>query len=139
MPAASYSVDGRYLREQHRHPIFMLRNNATGEFFIGQLAWTGGYSFNFDLNTEIGKDGSGAALTFSAGPTAPAPMRVIAPDETVSTQEMHLGLLYGDLDTAVQSMHTHLAAKCLYATGARPKWAGSNQELAPSWKSQQNK
>ncbi len=108
MPAAGYSIDGRYLREQHRHPMFMLRNNATGEFFIGQLAWTGGYSFNFDLNTEIGKDGSAAALTFSAGPDSPAPMRVIAPNETVSTPEVHLGLLYGDLDTAVQSMHTHL-------------------------------
>jgi alpha-galactosidase len=108
MPAAGYALDGRYLREQHRHPMFMLRNHATGEFFIGQLAWTGGYSFNFDLNPEIGKDGSAAALTFSAGPDSLAPMRVIAPNETVSSPEMHLGLLYGDLDTAVQSMHTHL-------------------------------
>ena len=108
MPTAGYIIEGRYLRDRHRHPIFMLRNNATGEFFIGQLAWTGGYSFNFDLNPEIGRDGSAAALTFSAGPDALAPMRIIAPSETVATPEMHLGLVYGDLDEAVQSMHTHL-------------------------------
>lgn len=108
MPAASYRIDGRYKREQWRHPIFMLRNNATGEFFIGQLAWTGGYDFEFDLNPEIGKDGDAAGLTFAAGPSAPAPLRMIAPNETVITPEVHLGMVYGDLDTAVQSMHTHL-------------------------------
>jgi len=108
MPTAGYIIDGRYLRDRHRHPIFMLRNNATGEFFIGQLAWTGGYSFNFDLNPEIGRDGSAAALIFSAGPDALAPMRIIAPSETIATPEMHLGLVYGDLDEAIQSMHTHL-------------------------------
>jgi alpha-galactosidase len=88
--------------------MFMLRNNATGEFFIGQLAWTGGYSFSFDLNLEVGKDGTSAALTFAAGPEALAPMRILAPDESVNTPEMHLGLVYGDLDAAVQSMHIHL-------------------------------
>ena len=107
MPAAGYRVDGRYRRDRHRHPLFMLRNNATGEFFIGQLAWTGGYSFEFDLNEEIGA-AEAAALTFAAGPDAPAPMRVLAPGETISTPEVHLGLVFGDLDSAVQAMHTHL-------------------------------
>jgi alpha-galactosidase len=108
MPAAGYQIAGRFARDRWRHPIFMLRNNATGEFFIGQLAWTGGYSFNFDLDTEIGKTAEAAALTFSAGPDAPAPLRVIAPGEKVTTPEMHLGLVFGDLDAAVQAMHTHL-------------------------------
>jgi len=114
MPEARYNVDGRYRRDRYRHPIFMLRNNATGEFFIGQLAWTGGYSFGFDLDTEV--KGKAAALTFSAGPDAPAPMRVIAPGETVTTPEMHLGLIYGGLDDAVQSMHTHLRRSVLSPT-----------------------
>lgn len=108
MPTAGYRVDGRYGREQWRHPMFMLRNNATGEFFFGQLAWTGGYNFTFDLNPDVGANGAAAAMTFSAGPDAPAPMRVIAPGETVITPEVHLGLTFGDLDTSVQAMHTHL-------------------------------
>jgi alpha-galactosidase len=107
MPPAGYRVDGRYRRDRYRHPIFMLRNNATGEFFIGELAWTGGYSFEFDLNPEAGANES-AAMTFAAGPDAPAPMRIIAAGEAVSTPEMHLGLVFGDLDAAVQAMHDHL-------------------------------
>jgi hypothetical protein len=68
MPSAGYRIDGRYRRGRHRHPMFVLRNNATGEHFIGQLAWSGGYSFEFDLNPEAG-DGwldRAAALTFRA-------------------------------------------------------------------------
>jgi len=111
LPAAGYRVDGRYRRDRYRHPMFMLRNNATGEFFIGQLAWTGGYSFDFELDTEIGNAAgldTSAALTFSAGPDAPSPLRIIAPGETVTTPEMHLGLVFGNLDAAVQAMHTHM-------------------------------
>ncbi len=108
MPTAGYRVDGRYGRDQHRHPMFMLRNNATGEFFFGQLAWTGGYSFTFDLNPEVGTGGAAAAITFSAGPDAPAPQRILAAGETVTTPEVHLGLTFGDLDDSVQAMHTHL-------------------------------
>ena len=108
LPTTGYRIDGRVRRGRARHPMFMLRNNATGEFFIGQLAWTGGYSFGFDLDPEVGKAGDAAGLTFAAGPDAPAPMRVIAPGETISSPEVHLGLVFGDLDTAVQAMHTHL-------------------------------
>jgi alpha-galactosidase len=111
MPETGYRVDGRYGRDRHRNPFFILRNNATGEHFIGELAWTGGYSFQFDLNPEVGNGGvldTAAAMTFSAGPDAEPPMRMIAPGETVKTPEMHLGLVFGDLDAAVQAMHTHL-------------------------------
>ena len=107
LPAARYCVDGRYRRGRHRHPMFVLRNNATGEHFIGQFAWTGGYTFEFDLDDQMG---DAAALSFRAGPDAPPPQRVLAPGETVATPEMHLGLTFGDLDTAVQEMHEHLRA-----------------------------
>jgi alpha-galactosidase len=111
MPAAGYRIDGGYRRGRHRNPFFVVRNNATGEHFIGELAWSGGYSFEFDLNTEVANLGvfdSAAALTFNAGPDALPPLRVIAPGETVATPEMHLGLVFGDLDAATQAMHSHL-------------------------------
>ncbi len=111
LPVAGYRVDGRYRRDRHRHPLFVLRNNATGEHFIGQLAWSGGYSFEFDLNPELGETFAvdrPAALCFRAGPDAPPPQRILAPGETVSAPEMHLGLVFGDLDAAIQAMHEHL-------------------------------
>ncbi len=88
--------------------MFVLRNNATGEHFIGQLAWSGGYSFEFDLDADPGTLDYAARLFFRAGPDAPPPQRVIAPGETVSTPEVHLGLVFGDLDAAIQAMHDHL-------------------------------
>jgi alpha-galactosidase len=133
MPEAGYSVDGRYLRGRYRHPMFMLRNNAMGELFIGQLAWTGGYRFNFDLDSEIGQRSApenAAALTFSAGPDGPPPLRVIAPGETVSTPEMHLGLVFGDLDNAVQAMHTHLR-RSVFLPEARGRAAWVESGIGP--------
>ena len=133
MPEAGYRVDGRYRRGRYRHPIFMLRNNATGEFFIGEFAWTGGYSFDFDLDIEVG-DASGldtaAALTFSAGLDEPSPLRMIAPGETVSTPEMHLGLVFGDLDAAVQAMHNHLR-RSVFMPQARGRTAWVESGIGP--------
>lgn len=125
LPAAGYRVDGRYRRGRYRHPFFVLRNNATGELFIGQLAWSGGYSFDFDLNTELA-DGQDAAMTFAAGPDAPAPLRIIAPGESVQTPELHLGLVFGDLDAAVQAMHDHLRKSVLTPPArGRRSWIAS--------------
>jgi len=108
LPQAGYRVDGRYRRDRHRHPMFVLRNNGTGEHFIGQLEWTGGYSFEFDLDADGGTTDQAARVWFRAGPDAPAPQRLIAAGETVQTPAVHLGLVFGDLDTAVQAMHDHL-------------------------------
>jgi hypothetical protein len=67
LPNAGYQIDGRYRRDRHRHPMFVLRNNATGEHFIGQLAWSGGYSFEFDLDADAGTTDQAARLFFRTG------------------------------------------------------------------------
>lgn len=118
LPAAGFRIDGRYRRERYRHPMFILRNHATGEHFIGQLAWSSGYSFEFDLDGDPGVSDGLARLWFRAGPDAPAPQRILAPGETVRTPELHLGMLFGDLDDCVQAMHTHLRRSVL-KPGAR--------------------
>ena len=108
LPAARYCIDGRYRRERHRHPMFVLRNNATGEHFVAQLAWSGGYIFEFDLDAAPGTSDLEAKLSFRAGPDAPAPQRMIAPGETIQTPEVHLGVTFGGLDEALHAMHDHL-------------------------------
>ncbi|MCC7360963.1 MAG: alpha-galactosidase [Anaerolineales bacterium] len=117
LPQANFRIDGRYRRDRYRHPMFVVRNHATGEHFIGQLAWSGGYSFEFDLEADPGiggwrglervQDGT-AKLFFRAGPDAPAPQRLLAPGETIATPALHLGLLHGDLDDCVNAIHRHL-------------------------------
>ena len=138
LPQAGYRIDGRYRRDRHRHPLFVLRNNATGAIFFGQLAWSGGYSFDFDLDADQGTTDQAARLFFRAGPDAPAPQRIIAPGETVRTPEMHLGLTFGDLDDAVQAMHDHLRSS-LFLTQPRGRgnWIesgiGPEVEITVDW------
>ena len=106
LPASGYVIEGRYRRDRHRHPWFVLRNNATGEHFCGQLAWSGGYMIEFNLQADTADQA--ATLFFRCGPDAPAPQRVIAAGETIRTPEVHLGLTFGGFDTAIQAMHEHL-------------------------------
>jgi alpha-galactosidase len=136
LPPAAYRVDGRYRRGRHRHPMFVLRNEATGEHFIGQLAWSGGYAFEFDLDPDWRAEGQSTRLVtrlfFRAGPDAPAPLRVLAPGETVATPEMHVGLVFGDLDAAVQAMHDHLRRSVLPPpAGLVESGVGPEQEITP--------
>lgn len=52
LPDEIYTVAGRYRRDRYRHPMFLLENRLTGETFVCQLAWSGGYAFTFDFNRE---------------------------------------------------------------------------------------
>lgn len=138
LPVAGYRIDGRYRRDRHRHPMFVLRNNATGEQFLGQLAWSGGYSFAFDLDADIGATDGAARLFFRAGPDAPAPQRIVEPGETVRLPEMHLGLVFGDLDTGLQAMHDHLRRSVFLAQPrGRGCWVesgiGPEVEITVDW------
>ena len=108
LPQGTFELNGRWPSDRYRHPFFVLRNNATGEHFAGQLAWSGGYRFLFDLDAPPATTESAAQLSFHAGLHGPAPQRVLAPRETVCTPEMHLGAVFGDLDAAAQAMHEHL-------------------------------
>ena len=109
LPDAKYTIGGRRSRDKHRHPMFVLRNNGTGEIFIGQLAWSGGYTLAFDLNADVGGvDDMAAHLSFEFGPDAPAPLRVLAPGETIASPEVHMGMVFGGLDDGVQAMHDHI-------------------------------
>ena len=117
--------------------MFVLRNEVTGEHFIAQLAWSGGYAFAFDLDVEEdhGYDGSSGCTTslfFKIGPDAPAPMRVLDPGETIVTPEVHLGMVLGDLDAAVQAMHDHVRRSVLLpevAARQAPVESGIGPEL----------
>jgi alpha-galactosidase len=107
LPNAGYRIDGNYRRLRHRQPMFVLENHATGEHFIGQLEWSGGWAFEFDYDTFPDSQHE-ARLFFRSGPDAPSPLRMIESGETVTTPKMHLGYLIADFDATVQAMHEHL-------------------------------
>lgn len=115
LPNAYYSVCGRYMCERHRHPMFVLENNATGAIFINQLAWSGGYSFDFFMNASA-KD---AFLSYKVCLDSQSPFIILAAGESYEVPASHIGMIYGDLDDAVNTMHDHLRKSVFTLPDAR--------------------
>lgn len=90
----------------HDAPFFVLRNDGTGEHFIANLEWTANWKMEFSRDLK-------GIVTFQFGPLADAPLRIIAPGETVTSPAIHLGHVSADLDTAVQGMHEHIRRSVL--------------------------
>ena len=102
-------------------PFFVVRNEVAGEYFICHLAWSANWETKFYARNdgfESHQDGPGryAGLWFKTGPSdgvgwageSALPQRVVSPGEGVNTPAVHLGPVQGDLDAAVQAMHTHI-------------------------------
>ncbi len=105
LPMDEFSFAGRYDRERYRYPMVMLRNNLMGSFLYAQLAWSGGYRFCFDLDAHPLKDVS--KLAWSAELEGHLPQLLLAPGEVFESPWLHVCMLQGDLDDAVNAMHDH--------------------------------
>ena len=100
------SVDTRFGRDRFRHPAMFLRNNVKGTVLFSQIGWSGGCRFSVDYNADEGI--SESRLAFKAEITSYNPMTVLAPGETFTSPEVHMGVFHGDLDGAVNEMHAHI-------------------------------
>ena len=87
-------------------PYYILRNEATGELFFLGLAWGGTFFAEFAYRHE-------SLLSFRIGPHAPAPLRLIAAGETVTSPEVHLGPMHGSFDEAVGLWYRHMRASVI--------------------------
>ena len=116
LPEEIFTVAGRYRRDRHRHPMFVLKNRATGEIFICQMEWSGGYAFEFD-NQQYGPDSSthrqNNALSVRVMMDSPEPIYVAAPGETFVSPKVDMGVLFGELDDAVNAMNDHVRKSVL--------------------------
>lgn len=98
-------IDTRYSRDRFRHPLVFIRNNVSGKIWFAQTAWSAGCRFSIDLNAQ--KEIDESHLSFKAEISSRNPIFVIAPDETLVTPEVHMGIVHGDFDEAVNEMHSH--------------------------------
>ncbi len=115
MPNATLSIDGKYRRDRHRQPFFLLRNNLTGTMTVGQLGWSGGYRFSFDLDADTSQARMGYRLELASQ----KPFIILTAGEAFETPVAHIGMLQGDLDDAVNAMHTHLRRSVFTLPDAR--------------------
>lgn len=112
------AVDGRFSRDRFRHPLVFLKNNVMGHIWFCQLAYSGGYRFTVDYNAKPYKDET--HLAFKAEFTGHSPILVLKPYEEFTTPEVHIGLVRGDLDCAVNEMHAHTRKSVLNNEFADP-------------------
>ncbi|MBI4550791.1 MAG: alpha-galactosidase [Candidatus Latescibacteria bacterium] len=110
LPSTPLRLESRTGKSGHGTPFFIVRNEATGEHIVGGLEWSGNWAIELTCE-QFGS--SDALLGFRAGPVNPGPLRVVAPGETVTSPTMHLGMLFTDLDGAVQAWHAHLRKSVL--------------------------
>lgn len=130
LPNAEYSVYGRGRRERHRHPMYILRNNATGECFITQFAWSGNYAFRFDLDDEIDiRTANKTMLSYAVQIDTPSPSIILSSNESYKTPAVHTGMILGDTDKAVNEMNDHIR-KSVLSPAARGRRGWIEEQLA---------
>lgn len=118
LTAGVHSVNYRFGRDRFGHPLYFLRNNITGKMYFYQIGWSGGCSFTADLNASAERNFS--SLAFRAEITSHNPMIIIKPHETFVSPEVHVGIISGGLDEAVNEMHSHIRKSVLNSPAADP-------------------
>lgn len=116
LPRGTRRISSTLGRSGYGAPYFLVRNEVTGECAIGALAWSGNWYMEFWQDPARTLEGGlerGCNLAFRMGPLAPAPQRVIAPGETVTSPEMHLAMLHAGLDECVDALHQHITTSVL--------------------------
>ncbi len=96
-------ASGPYGTSGYQSPYFLLTGDRTSEFFAFYLGWSGLWRADILCDTTLHR-----MLHVRIGPDAPAPMRVLAPGETITTPRVHMGYLYGDIDRCAQTAHAHI-------------------------------
>jgi alpha-galactosidase len=96
-------------------PFAVAQNNVYGDFLVVSLAWSANWRMSFHCDYSR-LTGSGKLL-FAIQPTGPAPMRLLAPGETVTLPEVHFGMNHVSMDDAIQGWHAYLRKHVVYRVG----------------------
>ncbi len=112
------TVKCRFGRDRFRHPLIFIRNNLTGVMYFSQIGWSAGCSFSVDHHTDFERNDS--RLSFKAEITSHKPLTVIEPYGTFISPEVHMGVIAGGLDDAINEMHAHIRKSVLDMPEASP-------------------
>ena len=111
-------IETRFGHDRYRHPLIFLRNNITGHLYFCQLGWSGGCRFTADYHAN--PETARSTLSLEAEITGYAPLLVLRPGEMWTSPQVHMGAVLGDLDTAINEMHTHIRRSVLCAPETDP-------------------
>ncbi len=101
----THAIETRFNRDRYRHPLIFLRNNLMGTMWFAQIAYSGGCRFEIDYNAK--REEASSAVSFRAEIAGYKPLIVLRAGENFRTPEVHMGMVHGGLDDAVNEMHAH--------------------------------
>ena len=104
-------IEGRFGRDRFRHPLLFIKNNLTGKMWFSQIGFSGGYRYTVDYHAR--PDKCNTHLSFKAEITGYSPIYVIGANETFTTPQVHMGLVHGGIDEAINEMHSHIRKSVL--------------------------
>lgn len=107
---------GPYATGGYQSPYFIVASHASSEHFVFYLGWSGPWRAEIFCDATLRE-----ILHVRLGPDAPAPQRVLAPGETISTPKVHIGCIHGDLDHIVQASHTHIRRSVFLTSPRMPR------------------
>ncbi len=102
-------------RSGYTTPFAVAHNNVYGGYLVVSLAWSANWRMSF--RCDYARANGSSRLVFAALPTGPAPMRLIAPGESVTLPEVHFGLNHVSFDDTLQCWHAYLRRHVLYRVG----------------------
>lgn len=105
------TLAGRFGRARFRHPAFFLRNKLNGQMFFGQLGWSAGYELSFDYIAEHGS--ADVSLGIDIAIADHHPLYWIEAGETFVSPQVHIGVVFGNLDEAVNETYAHIRRSVL--------------------------
>ena len=106
LPAGTFSYGSKTGRSGWGAPFAMITNSTTGETFASSLEWASNWSF--EATTVYPPQGENAALLFSIGPRASAPIKVIRPGGKLVSPVVHFGAVRGGIDECARQFHIHI-------------------------------
>lgn len=101
----------KFANEGHFYnpPLYLVKNESTGETAVFHAAWSGSIQAEFSLvgDLEI-PHVPPDYLHVKIGMSDDTTYRVVQPGETLRTPAVHFAMLYGDLDACVNGLYAHL-------------------------------
>ena len=115
---ARQTIEGRYMRDRFRHPMFMLKNNVWGSIWFAQLAYSGGYAFDIDYDVDV-RSTKTAYASFSCRIMGENPAYILKKGEKFVSPALHIGMMNGDMDDIINEMHSHTRKSVFTIPAAR--------------------
>lgn len=121
LPEGTLKIE--HTRKLFNPPMYAVRNESSGELTLLHFEWSGNVTAEFTrlsppITSRYRHPWGQQYLHAKLGLAGPAPHRFVLPGQKVRTPSIHLSMMYGSMDDAVNQLHRHLRRSVIPAQPA---------------------